>query len=79
MMTGMKADTGSAISYTAIMSTPTARSPILKKNRTNLDTFAWYTGRLVFAVFDDETPGGPLEFLEVRGQPVRANPTGFLG
>src|SRR5262249_28722810 len=24
-----------------------ADGPILKKNRTNLDTFAWYTGRLV--------------------------------
>jgi hypothetical protein len=22
----------------------------------------------VIAVFDDETPGGPLEFLEVRGK-----------
>src|SRR5262249_35743982 len=41
--------------------------PILKKNRTNLDTFAWYTGRLVIAMFDDKTPGGPLEILEVQG------------
>jgi hypothetical protein len=46
-----------------------AQGPILKKNRTNLDTFAWYTGRLVIAVFDDETPGGPLEFLECRAKP----------
>ena len=44
--------------------------PILKKNRTNLDTFAWYTGRLAIAVFDDETPGGPLAILEVRDQPI---------
>jgi serine/threonine protein phosphatase 1 len=55
-----------------------AHGPILKKNRTNLDTFAWYTGRLVIAVFDDETPGGPLEFLEVRGQPIQATRLGFL-
>ena len=48
-----------------------AQGPILKKNRTNLDTFAWYSGRLVIAVFDDDTLGGPLEFLEVRGQPYR--------
>jgi serine/threonine protein phosphatase 1 len=41
--------------------------PVLKKNRTNLDTFAWYTGRLVIGVFDDATPGGPLEILEVHG------------
>jgi hypothetical protein len=44
--------------------------PILKKNRTNLETFAWYTGRLEIAVFDDKTPGGPLEILEVQGQPT---------
>ena len=49
-----------------------AHGPILKKNRTNLDTFAWYTGRLVIAVFDDKTPGGPLEILEVQGQPIQA-------
>jgi serine/threonine protein phosphatase 1 len=47
-----------------------ADGPILKKNRTNLDTFAWYTGRLVIGVFADDTPGGPLEVLEVRGQPM---------
>ena len=50
-----------------------AHGPILKKNRTNLDTFAWHTGRLVIGVFDDETPGGPVEILETQGQPaVRA-------
>ena len=55
-----------------------AHGPILKKNRTNLDTFAWYTGRLVIAVFDDKTPGGPLEILEVHGRPIQAwqNETG---
>ena len=47
-----------------------ARGPILKKNRTNLDIFAWYTGRLVIAVFDDTTPGGPLDILDVQGQPT---------
>jgi serine/threonine protein phosphatase 1 len=45
-----------------------ADGPILKKKRTNLDTFAWYIGRLAIGVFDDDTPGGPLEILEVRGQ-----------
>jgi serine/threonine protein phosphatase 1 len=49
-----------------------ANGPILKKNRTNLDTFAWYTGRLVIGVFDDDIPGGPLESLEVRGQSIDA-------
>ena len=47
-----------------------ANGPILKKNRTNLDTFAWYTGRLVIGVFDDNMPGGPLEILEAHAQPM---------
>jgi len=47
-----------------------AHGPIFKKNRTNLDTCAWYTGRLAVAVFDDSTPGGPIEVLEVNGEPI---------
>jgi serine/threonine protein phosphatase 1 len=43
--------------------------PIFKKNRTNLDTLAWYTGRLAIGVFEDAAPGGPIEVLEVHGQP----------
>jgi serine/threonine protein phosphatase 1 len=50
-----------------------AHGPILKKCRTNLDTLAWRTGRLVIGVFDDDVPGGPLEILEVRGQSIEAN------
>jgi hypothetical protein len=46
-----------------------AHGPIFKKNRTNLDTLAWYTGRLVIGVFDDAAPGGPSEVLEVHGEP----------
>jgi hypothetical protein len=49
-----------------------ANGPILKKRRTNLDTFAWYTGRLVIGVFDDDRPGGPLEVLEIDGQAIAA-------
>jgi hypothetical protein len=49
-----------------------SKRPILKKNRTNLDTFAWYTGRLLIGVFEDDTPGGPLEILEAHGQPIGA-------
>ena len=45
-----------------------ANGPILLKNRTNLDTFGWSTGRLVIGVFDDDTPGGPLEILEAQGR-----------
>lgn len=38
--------------------------------RTDLDTFAWYTGRLVIGVFDNARPGGPVDFLEVIGSPA---------
>lgn len=43
--------------------------PILKSGRTNLDTCAWYTGRLVIGVFDDDKPGGPIDTIEVKGKP----------
>lgn len=39
--------------------------PILYKGRTNLDTGAFYTDRLVVGVFDDDVPGGPVSLLEV--------------
>lgn len=35
--------------------------------RTNLDTYAWKTGRIVIGVFDD-TQGTPLEFIEVTDE-----------
>jgi serine/threonine protein phosphatase 1 len=44
--------------------------PVTIAGRTNLDTQAWYTGRLVVAVFDDEVVGGPVSLLEVHGEPV---------
>jgi serine/threonine protein phosphatase 1 len=43
--------------------------PKLYKNRTNLDTLAWYTGRLVVGVFDDDKPGGPVDLIEIKGLP----------
>jgi serine/threonine protein phosphatase 1 len=46
-----------------------AHGPIFKRNRTNLDTLAWYTGRLAIGVFEDAAPGGPIEVLEVYGEP----------
>ena len=39
--------------------------PLLKGGRTNLDTYAWRTGRLVVGVFDDARPGGPVELIEM--------------
>jgi serine/threonine protein phosphatase 1 len=56
-----------------------ANGPILKKRRTNLDTFAWNTGRLVIGVFDNDTPGGPVEILEAHGQPIGAIRADRLG
>jgi len=44
--------------------------PILLKNRSDLDVFAWRTGRIVVGVFDDEKPGGPVEIIEVVGVPA---------
>jgi serine/threonine protein phosphatase 1 len=46
------------------------RAPIVTAGRTNLDGMAWKTGRLVVAVFEDDRPGGALEFLEVVGSNV---------
>ena len=44
--------------------------PLLYEGRTNLDTLAWRTGRLTVGVFDDDRPGGPIDFIVVRGQPA---------
>jgi serine/threonine protein phosphatase 1 len=46
--------------------------PILLKGRSNFDTFAWYTGRLVVGVFDDDVPGGPVGTIEIKGPPIFA-------
>jgi serine/threonine protein phosphatase 1 len=44
--------------------------PLLYKGRTNLDTLAWRTGRLVIGVFDDDRPGGPIDFTVIKGSPA---------
>jgi serine/threonine protein phosphatase 1 len=41
--------------------------PLLYEGRTNLDTLAWRTGRLTIGVFDDDSPGGPVDFIVIRG------------
>jgi predicted phosphodiesterase len=48
---------------------PFRDGPKLLAGRTDLDTLAWQTGRLVIGVFDDERPGGPIELIEVDGPP----------
>lgn len=44
--------------------------PLLFTGRSNLDTAAWRTGRLVIGIFDDEMPGGPVDFITVQGKPA---------
>ena len=44
--------------------------PLLYEGRTNLDTLAWRTGRLVIGVFDDDRPGGPIDFIVVKRSPA---------
>ena len=44
--------------------------PLLYEGRTNLDTLAWRTGRLTVGVFDDDRPGGPIDFVVVKGPPA---------
>jgi len=58
---------------------PFKDGPITIEGRTNLDTLAWHTGRLVVGVFDDDVPGGPVSLLQVRGEPVEAKPKCDLG
>ncbi len=42
------------------------RGPLQYAGRTNLDTAAWQTGRLVIGVFDDAMPGGPVDLAEIQ-------------
>jgi serine/threonine protein phosphatase 1 len=44
--------------------------PLLYQGRTNLDTLAWRTGRLTIGAFDDDRPGGPVDFIVIRGSPA---------
>jgi serine/threonine protein phosphatase 1 len=44
--------------------------PLLYQGRTNLDTLAWRTGRFTIGVFDDDRPGGPIDFIVVQGTPA---------
>jgi serine/threonine protein phosphatase 1 len=47
---------------------PDPAEPELLEHRTNIDTGAFATGVLCVAVFDAETPGGPVELLKVVGK-----------
>lgn len=45
-----------------------ASHPLLKKHRTNLDSFAWNTGRLAIGVFEDGCPA-PVKIMDAIGLP----------
>lgn len=44
--------------------------PLLFAGRSNFDTLAWFTGRLVVGVFDDHAPGGPASTIEIKGPTI---------
>ena len=44
--------------------------PVLHAGRSDFDTLAWYTGRLVIGVFDDAVAGGPVSTIEILGPSV---------
>jgi serine/threonine protein phosphatase 1 len=46
-----------------------ATHPLLKPHRTNLDSFAWNTGRLAIGVFDD-SQAAPVRILWAEGAPA---------
>jgi serine/threonine protein phosphatase 1 len=48
----------------------TPQAPIITPGKTNLDSMAWKTGRLVVGVFDDDQPGAASNYLEVLGRPA---------
>lgn len=47
--------------------TGNAKGPVTSGARTNLDTLAWRTGRLMVGIFADDLPGGPVNLIEVNG------------
>ena len=49
---------------------PYTDGPLRHPGRTDLDTLAWLTGRLVVGVFDDALTGGPVDLIEVRRRPA---------
>ena len=65
---GSPAASADFTSFTVMIILPRARYCI--EGRTNLDTLAWRTGRLVIGVFDDDRPGGPVDFMVIRGSPA---------
>ena len=47
--------------------TPKVNGPIILTNRSNWDTDAVFTNRLVLGIFKDDVAGGPVEQIEIKG------------
>jgi serine/threonine protein phosphatase 1 len=47
-----------------------SRPTVVTRGKTNLDSFAWETGRLPVGVFNDDGPGPASDYLEILGQPL---------
>jgi serine/threonine protein phosphatase 1 len=47
-----------------------SQAPLVTRGKTNLDSLAWKTGRLMVGVFLNEQPGPAMEYLEIIGQPL---------
>jgi serine/threonine protein phosphatase 1 len=45
------------------------KAPIVTRGKTDLDSMAWETGRLLVGVFNDDGPGAS-DYLEILGQPL---------
>jgi serine/threonine protein phosphatase 1 len=43
---------------------------VVTRGKTNLDSFAWETGRLLVGVFNDDGRGPASDYLEILGQPL---------
>jgi len=50
-----------------------ATNPLLLSYRTNLDSYAWRTGRAAIGVFYASTAGGPTRILEAIGRPMEVS------
>jgi serine/threonine protein phosphatase 1 len=60
------ADVGHGKRHVVHGHTPNPHGPERYENRTNLDTLAWRTGRLIIAVFDDAKPGPAVGYIEIK-------------
>lgn len=64
---GKHVNIGHSEGYVVHGHTPFDDGPVVLDGRANLDTGAFWTGRLCVAVFDDEIPGAPSKIWQIEG------------